>query len=34
MTQTEAPDVMPQIGRSINHDGGIEIISEYISNLE
>jgi hypothetical protein len=34
MTQTEAPDVMPQIGRSINHDGGIEIIREYISNLE
>ena len=34
MTQTEAPDVMPQIGRSINHNEGIEIIREYIYNIE
>jgi uncharacterized repeat protein (TIGR03806 family) len=34
MTQTQAPDVMPQIGRSINHDEGIEIIREYIYNIE
>jgi uncharacterized repeat protein (TIGR03806 family) len=34
MTQTEAPDVMPQLGRSVNHNVGIEIIREYIYNLE
>jgi uncharacterized repeat protein (TIGR03806 family) len=34
MTQTQAPDVMPQIGRSINDDEGIEIIREYIYNIE
>ena len=34
MTQTEAPDVMPQIGRSINHNEGIEIIKEYIYHIE
>jgi hypothetical protein len=34
MMQTEAPAIMPQIGRSINHDEGIEIIREYILNLE
>ena len=34
MTQTEAPDIMPQIGRSINDDIGIEIVREYILNLE
>jgi hypothetical protein len=25
---------MPQIGRSINHNEGIEIIREYIYNIE
>ena len=34
MTQTEAPAVMPQLSRSINDDMGIEIIREYILNLE
>lgn len=34
MTQTRAPAVMPQLSRSINDDEGIEIIREYISNLE
>lgn len=34
MTQTTAPATMPQIGRSINHDEGIEIIRDYILNLE
>ena len=34
MTQTEAPAVMPQLSRSINDDIGLEIIREYISNLE
>ena len=34
MTQTEAPAVMPQLSRSINDDIGIEIIREYILNLE
>ena len=33
MTQTTTPAIMPQIGRSINHDLGIEIIREYILNL-
>ena len=34
MSQTTTPAIMPQLGRSINHDLGIEIIRDYISNLE
>ncbi len=34
MTQTTAPAIMPQLGRSINDDAGIEIIRDYILNLE
>lgn len=33
MIQTEAPAMMPQIGRSIQHDEGIEIVRNYILNL-
>ncbi len=34
MTQTTTPAIMPQLGRSVNHDLGIEIIRNYILNLE
>jgi hypothetical protein len=33
MDNTEPDIMMPEIGRSINHNEGVALISEYIKNL-